>query len=165
MYFAEFDPSYENMAGKLYYETENGLQSQDIIISFLDYSINLDENTKVIYNKLTSLIYGISDEYRYYLEYLRRFFGVDFDFTDALAVNKQAEGEYYRMMLTNGIMSVNEIRGKIGLPKISAEEGGDDHFIQISYGTMKNVASGAYMKDNSQDQGQKIDNKVKALDK
>ena len=62
MYFAEFDPSYENMAGKLYYETENGLQSQDIIISFLDYSINLDENTKVIYNKLTSLIYGISDE-------------------------------------------------------------------------------------------------------
>lgn len=62
MYFAEFDPSFENMVWKLYYETDEWLQQKNLIISFLDYAIQLDENTKVIYNKLTSLIYGISDE-------------------------------------------------------------------------------------------------------
>jgi len=62
MYFAEFDPSFENIIWKFYYQTDEWLQSKNLIISFLDYSIQLDEQTKVIYNKLTSLIYGISDE-------------------------------------------------------------------------------------------------------
>jgi len=62
MYFAEFDPSFESIIWKFYYQTDEWLQSKNLIISFLDYSIQLDEQTKVIYNKLTSLIYGISDE-------------------------------------------------------------------------------------------------------
>lgn len=62
MYFAEFDPSFESIMWKFYYQTDEWLQSKNIIVSFLDYSIQLDEQTKAIYNKLTSLIYGISDE-------------------------------------------------------------------------------------------------------
>lgn len=62
MYFAEFDPSFENVMWKFYYETDEGLQQRDLTINFLDYAIQLDENTKVIYNKLTALIYWISDE-------------------------------------------------------------------------------------------------------
>ena len=32
---------------------------------------------------------------------------------------------------------------------------------QISYATIENIASGAYIKQNDQTQGQKVDNKVK----
>ena len=87
--------------------------------------------------------------------------GVFFNFTSALSTNRQAEGEYYRMMLTNGIMTINEIRGRIGLPKIE-DKAGDTHFVQISYGTAEDIAEGKYIKQNSQSQEQdKTDNKVK----
>lgn len=62
IYLAEFDPKYENLVWKLYYQTDYGLKTKDINISFLDYAIQLDENTKVIYNKLVELINSISDE-------------------------------------------------------------------------------------------------------
>ena len=85
--------------------------------------------------------------------------GVEFDYTSSLRTNRQAEAEYYRTMLTNGVMSINEIRGKLGLPKID-DVSGNAHFMQISYGTAEDIASGKYLKQNSQDQNVKLDNKV-----
>ena len=86
--------------------------------------------------------------------------GVMFDFSSALQTNRQAEGEYYRMMITNGIMTINEVRGKIGLPKTD-DPSGDVHFMQISYGTAEDIAAGKYIKEKDQSQSNQVDNKVK----
>lgn len=85
--------------------------------------------------------------------------GVMFDFTQALQANKTAQAEYYRTLLANGIMTVNEIRGELGLEKI-ADPSGDAHFLQIAMGTIENIASGAYIKQTSQEQNTNQDNKL-----
>ena len=85
--------------------------------------------------------------------------GVEFDYSAALRTNRQAEGEYYRMMITNGVMSINEVRGKLGLPKLT-DESGEKHFMQISYGTAEDIAAGKYLKQNSQEQSVQQDNKI-----
>ena len=91
--------------------------------------------------------------------------GVQFDFKEAMKTNKQAEGEYYRMMLTNGILSINEIRGELGLPRINSEEG-DTHWLQLSYGNAKDIAEGKYVKQQQQSPGNdQIDAKQKQGDK
>ena len=91
--------------------------------------------------------------------------GVQFDFKEAMKTNKQAEGEYYRMMLTNGILSINEIRGELGLPRIESAEG-DVHYLQLSYGNAKDIAEGKYVKQQQQSPGNdQIDAKQKQGDK
>ena len=88
-------------------------------------------------------------------------FFVDADLTALMAADKHTEAEYYKSMLVNGIMTLNEVRQKLGLDP-AAELVGDKHWIQISYATMEDVAQGKYIK--GQDQGQKqdeTDNKVK----
>lgn len=85
---------------------------------------------------------------------------VDFDYSVMVQTDKKTESEYYTKLLTNGVLTINDVRSKLGFEP-SAEEGADKHWIQISYATVENVASGAYIKQNSQDQGQKVDNKVK----
>lgn len=88
----------------------------------------------------------------------------DFDFQAILETDKKTQSEYYNSMLSNGVMSINEVRKEIGLPAITSEEGGDAHFIQISYGTVKNVVNGNYIKSTEQkDQTQqnKTDNAQK----
>lgn len=85
--------------------------------------------------------------------------GVHFDYKQALSTNKQAEAEYYRTLLTNGLLTINEIRGELGYPKIESEAG-DAHFVQISYGTAEDIAAGKYIKQNGQSQNQQTDNKV-----
>lgn len=85
--------------------------------------------------------------------------GVMFDFTKALQTNKQAQAEYYRTLLTNGIMTVNEIRGELGLEKLT-DPAGDKHYMQIAMGTIEDIAAGKYLKQNSQEQNVKNDNKV-----
>lgn len=85
---------------------------------------------------------------------------VDFDYSVLVQTDKNTEAEYYNKLITNGILSINDVRSKLGYEPISEEEGGNAHFIQISYGTTKNVVSGAYVKQTSQDQNQKLDNKV-----
>lgn len=87
---------------------------------------------------------------------------IDFDFTAILETDKKSQAQYYNSMISNGVLSINEVRDKLGFEPVPAEEGGDAHFIQISYGSVANVASGAYIKQNAQDQNQNIDNKVKA---
>ena len=62
------------------------------------------------------------------------------------------------------ILSINDVRSKLGFEPISSEEGGDAHFIQISYGTVQNVVEGAYIKQTAQTQQQTLDNKVSGKD-
>ena len=85
---------------------------------------------------------------------------IDFDYSVLIQTDKTTEAEYYSKLLTNGILTVNDIRSKMGLEP-SMEQGADNHWIQISYATLENVASGAYIKQTEQTQGQKVDNKVK----
>ena len=69
------------------------------------------------------------------------------------------------MMLTNGILSINEIRGELGLPKIDSAEG-DTHFLQLSYGSAKDIAEGKYVKQQEKSPGNdQIDAKQKQGDK
>lgn len=86
---------------------------------------------------------------------------IDFDYSVLIQTDKTTEAEYYSKLLTNGILTVNDIRSKLGLEP-SKEVGSDNHWIQISYATLENVASGAYIKQTEQTQGQKVDNKVKS---
>ena len=90
---------------------------------------------------------------------------IDFDFTAILETDKKSQAQYYNSMISNGVLSINEVRDKLGFEPISDDEGGNAHFIQISYGSVANVASGAYIKQNAQSQNQNIDNKVKDKEK
>lgn len=85
---------------------------------------------------------------------------IDFDYSVLVQTDKTTEAEYYNKLITNGILSINDVRAKLGFEPIPGEEGGDAHFIQISYGTVKNVVDGVYVKQTAQTQNQKLDNKV-----
>lgn len=85
---------------------------------------------------------------------------VDFDYSVMVQTDKKTEVEYYTKLLTNGIVTINDVRGKLGYEPTTPEKGGDSHFIQISYATTENVVSGAYIKQNAQDQNQKLDNNI-----
>lgn len=75
--------------------------------------------------------------------------GVSFDYTASLTANKEAEVDYYRGLITNGIMTVNEARKRLGLTAVPKEEGGDSLFMQLSYGTVKDIHDGLYIKQQS----------------
>lgn len=72
--------------------------------------------------------------------------GVMFDYASAMQTNRKDLGEYYRMLITNGIMSIDEVRGQMGMPKIGTEAS-QAHYIQLSYQTIDNIASGKLLKD------------------
>lgn len=89
---------------------------------------------------------------------------VDFDYSVLVQTDKTTEAEYYNKLITNGILSINDVRNKLGYEPLAEEEGGNAHFIQISYGTVKNVVDGAYIKQTTQDQNQEVDNKIQTED-
>lgn len=91
--------------------------------------------------------------------------GVDFDFSALIATDKQTEANYYKELLVNGVLSINDVRNKLGFLPLTDEEGGNAHFIQISYGTVSNVVDGAYIKQTAQDQNQQVDNQAKSNNK
>ena len=88
--------------------------------------------------------------------------GVDFDFSVLIQTDKKSESEYYRTLITNGVISINEARNKLGLTPIEGDEY-DAHFLQLSYGTVRNINEGLYIKNNPQDAtGEiKVDNNAK----
>lgn len=88
--------------------------------------------------------------------------GVDFDFSVLIQTDKKSEAEYYRTLITNGVISINEARNKLGLTPVEGSEY-DAHFLQLSYGTVKNINEGLYIKNNPQDAtGEiKVDNQAK----
>lgn len=85
---------------------------------------------------------------------------IDFDFGVLLSADKKTEAEYYRTLLTNGIVSVDEIREKLGFTPIGNARGGDAHFIQVSYGNLKDVVDGNFIKQQSQNPNTQQDNKL-----
>ena len=87
-------------------------------------------------------------------------YGVDFDYTEIIQADKKAEADFYRQLLVNGILSINEVRNKMGYSPVEADYA-DEHWIQISYATAEAIASGQYIKGQDQGQNQKVDNKVK----
>ncbi len=61
-FFTKFDPRYESNIWRIYYQTGWKIISKELKVSFLDFSIELDEKTKVIYEKVTELIVNINDD-------------------------------------------------------------------------------------------------------
>lgn len=90
-------------------------------------------------------------------------YAVEADFTSAMQTNKQAEAEYLRTMLTNGVLTLNEIRASLGYPKVEGDCG-NTHWIQISYADAEKIADGAYIKAGQQDKGQEVNNQTKVKD-
>ena len=86
---------------------------------------------------------------------------VDFDFTQMLQADKKTEAEYYRTLVTNGILSLNEARERLGFAPLDGDEY-NNTYLQLSYGSVKNIADGLYIKQNPQDAtGEtKVDNKT-----
>ena len=84
---------------------------------------------------------------------------VDFDYSVMVQTDKKTEAEYYTKLLTNGVVTINDVRSKLGYEP-SQEVGADKHWMQISYATIENIASGAYIKQTEQSQNQKNDNKA-----
>lgn len=63
-YFSKFDPKYESTIGKIHYQDAWGrMLSKDLKISFIDFSIKLDEKTQVIYDKITKLVNSSKNEW------------------------------------------------------------------------------------------------------
>lgn len=89
-------------------------------------------------------------------------YGIDFDYTEILQSDKKAEADYYRQLLVNGIMSINEVRDKLGYSPVEDEKVGNSHFIQVSYGTVKDVVEGNFIKQQAQNPNTKQDNKLNA---
>lgn len=90
-------------------------------------------------------------------------YGVDFSYDELLQADKKAEAEYYRTLLSCGVATINEVRNKLGFSPMEGDAYSKDTFIQLSYSTVNNIASGLYTSDQKQDQSKytKVDNKVK----
>lgn len=85
---------------------------------------------------------------------------IDFDYTQMLQADKKSEVEYYRALVTNGILCLNEVREKLGFSPIE-EDFAREHWMQISYAPASAIAEGKYIKGQDQTQNQEVDNKVK----
>jgi len=87
---------------------------------------------------------------------------IDFDYSAMYRTDKKSEAEYYRTLVTNGIMTINEVRAKLDLPANDGD-GCNVHFMQLSYANADDIASGAYIHGEQQDPTSNVknDNKVK----
>lgn len=62
LFMKEFSPRYDSLIGKIYYKSSGEILTKEIKTSFLDFDINLDEETQVIYNQINSIINGIDNK-------------------------------------------------------------------------------------------------------
>lgn len=61
---------------------------------------------------------------------------IQFDRSAMLSTDKQSLAEYYKSMLVNGIMTINEVRRSLNLNDI---DNGDNLFMQLNMSTIKNI--------------------------
>lgn len=80
---------------------------------------------------------------------------VAMDFAVLMSSDKESEANYYKSMLNSGIMSLNEVRDRLGLEPMT-DELGDKHWMQLAMATIDNIATGANIK------GASVDNQVKS---
>ena len=59
-----------------------------------------------------------------------------YDTTDLLRCTKTELAQYYRDMINNGVMTVNEVRSKLDLEPVN---GGDENYIQLNMTTLTGV--------------------------
>lgn len=62
VFFTKFDPKYESTIWKIYYQKWYEILSKELKISFIDFSIKLDEKTQVIYDRISKLINNSKNE-------------------------------------------------------------------------------------------------------
>lgn len=124
---------------------------EQVSLSYLQDSVL--PYTQLIEDELNRKIFKPSETGKYF---------IDYDYTSLLQGDKKAEAEYYRTLLTNGILSPNEVREKLGYAPVN-DDALNKQYLQLSYGTVDNIFAGVYVKQNPQDaSGQvKTDNKVK----
>jgi HK97 family phage portal protein len=89
---------------------------------------------------------------------------IDFDFNSIIGTDKKTEAEYYRTLVTNGLVTISEARERLGFAPIEGNEY-NQTYMQLSYGTVKNIADGLYIKQNPQtsENEEKVDNKNSAI--
>lgn len=87
---------------------------------------------------------------------------IDFDYSALMQADKKTEVEYYRALLVNGIASINEVRDRLGFSPMEDENIGNAHFIQVSYGNLKDVVEGNFIKQQTQNPNTEQDNKLNA---
>ena len=66
-------------------------------------------------------------------------FEIEFDFSALLETDKNTQASYYKTLLVNGIMSLNEVREHLDLPRV---DNGDVHFIQLNMTSVQSVIDG-----------------------
>lgn len=90
---------------------------------------------------------------------------IDFDFASIIGTDKKTEAEYYRTLVTNGLITISEARERLGYAPLDGDEY-NQTYLQLSYGSVKNIAEGLYIKDNPQtaENEQKVDNKNSAAE-
>ena len=61
-YLAKYTPQYSNKIWRIYYEKNNTLKYKEFSVSFLDYSVKLNEEQQKMYDKISELLKTVSDE-------------------------------------------------------------------------------------------------------
>jgi HK97 family phage portal protein len=124
---------------------------EQVSLSYLQDSVL--PYTQLIEDELNRKIFKPSETGKYF---------IDYDYTSLLQGDKKAEAEYYRTLLTNGILSPNEVREKLGYAPVD-DDALNKQYLQLSYGTVDNIFAGVYVKQNPQDgtKSLKVDNKTK----
>lgn len=59
IHLESYGSNYENITGKIYYEEEWVLKTQDFVVSFLDFELELDEKTKQAYLLISEILGSI----------------------------------------------------------------------------------------------------------
>lgn len=87
---------------------------------------------------------------------------IGFDFNSIIGTDKKTEAEYYRTLVTNGLITITEARERLGFGPLDGDEY-NQTYMQLSYGSVKNISDGLYIKQNPQTaEGEvKVDNKTK----
>ena len=70
---------------------------------------------------------------------------LDVDFSILMSTNKETEASYYKTLMVNGIISINEARNKLGYEPID-DEIGDKHYMQLSMSSVDAIAQGLNVK-------------------
>lgn len=70
---------------------------------------------------------------------------LDMDFAILMSTNKETEANYYKTLMVNGIISINEARNKLGYEPID-DSIGDKHYMQLSMSSVDAIAQGLNVK-------------------
>lgn len=74
---------------------------------------------------------------------------VEYSFDALLNADMKTQAEYYKTLIVNGILSINDVRTKLGYAPIE-EDFANDNWFQISYAPAKSIANGDYIKGKEQ---------------